>query len=61
MRIVNKFETLRALHNTWKLGQMSTKQVKHLLATVHFIKLIKIEPHQIQAESMDGKSKYSIK
>jgi len=61
MKVVSKFETLRALHTIWKKGQMHRQQVNHILKAVHFMKLTNIDVHQIQAESLDGKSKYSIK
>ena len=61
MKIVNKFETLRVIHNIWKKGQMHRPQVDHLLKTVHFIKLKNIDVNKIEAESLDGKIKYLIK
>lgn len=61
MKVVSKFETLRVLHIIWKKRQMSTSQVNHILKAVHFMKLTKLEINKIEAISLDGKIKYSIK
>lgn len=61
MRPATIVETLYTLHTFWRKKQMETAQVKHLLKTSCFLELTSITNGGITADSMDGKSKYSIK
>ncbi|CAB4125625.1 hypothetical protein UFOVP54_186 [uncultured Caudovirales phage] len=61
MRPATTVETLHTLHTLWRKKQMETAQVKHLLKTSCFLELTSITNGGITADSMDGKSKYSIK
>lgn len=57
----NEFDTLKVLHYLWGKGQMETAQVRHLIKTSCFLELTSITNGGITAQSIDGKSKYSIK
>ena len=61
MRPATIVETMYTLHTLWRKKQMETAQVKHLLKTSCFLELTSITNGGITADSMDGKSKYSIK
>ena len=61
MRPATTVETLYTLHTLWRKGQMETAQVKHLIKTNCFLELTSITNGGITAESIDGKTKYSIK
>lgn len=58
---VNKFDTLKTLHNMWKNKNISSVKVKSLLKKEHDLELVSLTNEGIKAESVDGKSKYSIK
>ena len=61
MTAATDIEILLSLHTLWKKGQLQVTQVKHLLLTTCSLKLTSITNGGITAESLDGKSKYSIK
>ena len=61
MRPATIVETLYTLHTLWIKGQMETAQVKHLIKTSCLLQLTSITNGGITAESIDGKTKYSIK
>jgi hypothetical protein len=61
MRPATTVETLYTLHTLWRKGQIQTAQVKHLIKTSCFLELTSITNGGITAESIDGKTKYSIK
>lgn len=61
MRPATTVETLYTLHTLWRKNQMETAQVKHLLKTSCFLDLTSITNGGITAQSIDGKTKYSIK
>jgi hypothetical protein len=58
---VNEFDTLKTLHNMWKNKNISSVKVKSLLKKEHDLELVSLTNEGIKAESVDGKSKYSIK
>jgi hypothetical protein len=58
---VNEFDTLKTLHSMWKNKNISSVKVKSLLKKEHDLELISLTNEGIKAESVDGKSKYSIK
>jgi hypothetical protein len=58
---VNEFDTLKILHNMWKNKNISSVKVKSLLKKEHDLELVSLTNEGIKAESVDGKSKYSIK
>jgi hypothetical protein len=60
-RRVNKFETLKVLHRTWRKKEISSSQLKQMLMATEFLHLTSLTNDGIKAESPDGKSKYSIK
>jgi hypothetical protein len=58
---VNEFDTLKTLHSMWKNKNISSVKVKSLLKKEHDLELVSLTNEGIKAESVDGKSKYSIK
>ena len=58
---VNEFDTLKTLHHLWKSRKISVVRVKSLLKKEHDLELVSITNEGIQAESADGRNKYSIK
>lgn len=58
---VNQFDTMKTLHHLWKSRKISSVKVKSLLKKEHDLELISLTNEGIQAQSVDGKSKYSIK
>jgi hypoxanthine-guanine phosphoribosyltransferase len=58
---VNEFDTLKTLHHLWKSRKISSVKVKSLLKKEHDLELVSITNEGIQAQSVDGRSKYSIK
>ena len=61
MRPATVAETLYTLHTLWRKKQIQTAQVRHLIKTSCFLELTSITNGGITAESIDGKTKYSIK
>jgi hypoxanthine-guanine phosphoribosyltransferase len=58
---VNEFDTLKTLHHLWKSRKISSVKVKSLLKKEHDLELVSLTNEGIQAQSVDGRSKYSIK
>ena len=56
-----QFETLRVLHMLWKNRDIDTVQVINMLKENYDLDLTSITNGGITAESIDGKTKYSIK
>lgn len=61
MEAATTFETLRVLHNLWRSKQVTVTKVKQILKETYDLELTSITNRKIKAESLDGKSKYSIK
>lgn len=61
MRPATTFETLHVFYTQWKKGHMKPAEVKHKLLTSCFLHLTSLTNGGITAESVDGKTKYSIK
>lgn len=57
----NQFDTLKTLHSMWKNKHITTFKVKSLLKKEHDLELVSLTNEGIQAESTDGRNKYSIK
>lgn len=58
---VEKLQSLRFLHKTWKDGKLSVTQIQKILLTAESLKLVSLTNGGIKAESLDGTEKYSIK
>lgn len=58
---VNEFDTLKTLHNLWMSRKISSVRVKSLLKKEHDLELVSLTNEGIQAQSPDGRNKYSIK
>jgi len=56
-----EFETLRVLHNLWRSNQITAVEIKTILKDQYDINLTVLAIGEIKAESLDGKTKYSIK
>ena len=61
MRPADKFETMRTLHTLWRKNSMSVVEVRNILKRDFELELTAITLGEIKAESVDGKSKYSLK
>ena len=62
--MINKateFEMLRSLHTLWRGRRLTRVEVIDILKKQHNMKLVAITKDIIEAESLDGKAKYSIK
>ena len=58
---VNQFDTMKTLYHLWKSRKISSVKVKSLLRKEHDLELVSLTNEGIKAESIDGKTKYSIK
>ena len=56
-----EFETLQVLHTLWKSRRLETAVVKRLLKEEYNLELTVLANGEIQAQSPDGRNKYSIK
>lgn len=56
-----EFETLRVFHTLWKSRKLETAIVKRLLKEEFDLELTVLANGEIEAQSSDGKIKYSIK
>jgi hypothetical protein len=62
--MINKsteFEMLRALHTLWQNKRLTRVELIEILKRHHDIRLVNITKDLIKAESLDGRTKYSIK
>lgn len=62
--MINKsteFEMLRALHTLWQNKRLTRVELIDILKRHHDMKLVNITKDLIKAESLDGRTKYSIK
>jgi hypothetical protein len=62
--MINKateFEMLRSLHTLWRGRRLTRIEVIDILKHKFDMKLVAITKDVIEAESLDGKVKYSIK
>ncbi len=56
-----EFETMRVLHYLWKHSHLSYTDIRHFLLTIYGLRIINISEETIEVESLDKKTKYSIK
>jgi hypothetical protein len=56
-----EFETLQVLHTLWKSRKLEAAVVKRLLKEEFDLELTVLANGEIQAQSSDGRNKYSIK
>lgn len=56
-----ELETFRVLYMLWKHHHISNYDINHFLLVEHGIRLLNISEEGIEAESLDKKTKYSIK
>ncbi len=56
-----EFETLRVLYTLWKNRDIDIVQVKNILNENYGLELTVLTNGEITAQSLDGKTKYSIK
>jgi len=62
--MINKateFEMLRSLHTLWRSRRLTRVELIDILKKQHDMKLVAITKELIEAESLDGRVKYSIK
>jgi len=55
-----EFEALKVVHKSWKSSSLGILEIKHVLLVDYSLKLLKVDNNSIIAESLDGKSKYSL-
>jgi hypothetical protein len=56
-----EFEALRVLHTLWRARRLTRVELIEILKKQYNLQLVAINKLLIEAESLDGKSKYSIK
>lgn len=62
--MINKateFEMLRSLHTLWRARRLTRVELIDILKKQYNMKLVAVTKELIEAESLDGKAKYSIK
>jgi hypothetical protein len=62
--MINKateFEMLRSLHTLWRARRLTRVELIDILKKQHNMKLVAVTKELIEAESLDGRVKYSIK
>jgi hypothetical protein len=57
----NEFDTMDVLHYLWKNKHLSLIDVRHFLLTEYSLRIVHITEDSIEAESLDKKTKYSLK
>ena len=61
VRRATEYDTLRVLHTLWKSRNLETATVKRILKEEFDLELTVLANGEIGAQSVDGRTKYSIK
>jgi hypothetical protein len=61
VRQATHFEMLTTLHTLWKNRDLEVQKIKTILKESYDLELTALTNSEITAQSLDGKTKYSIK